>query len=50
MPIQLEFLNITSYLLYILMKLLTGVGLNIADLLKTALIKPYKKRNHRGIT
>ena len=26
----LEFLNITSYLLYILMKLLTGIGLNIA--------------------
>jgi len=26
----LEFLNITSYLLYILMKLLSGIGLNIA--------------------
>lgn len=26
----LEFLNNTSYLLYILMKLLTGIGLDIA--------------------
>ena len=44
MHLQLEFLNITSYLLYILMKLLTGLGLNIAA------NKAIKKHNHRGIT
>ena len=35
----LEILNITSYLLYILMKLLTGIGLNIAASLKNGINK-----------
>lgn len=35
----LEILNITSYLLYILMKLLTGFGLNIAVSLKNGINK-----------
>lgn len=35
----LEFLNNTSYLLYILMKLLTGVGLNIAVSIKNGINK-----------
>ena len=37
--VWLEFLNITFYLLYILMKLLTGIGLNIAASINNSIKK-----------